>query len=274
MTKKLDNPKLIYSILTSYIILSIVTFLIHWLSLLDVGYVPMNKYLLILDIILAVLVYIIGVVSTIIIFRKSTKIIYIVIVKIILLLAQIWQLYCLGVGIVELIVDSDGYIGFIIYGPTSLLLSVMCITCLLVSNKIEKLNSVTDAGFIVFKSKKGKTYLDPKERIITYRDETIRIDDIKDVELLNKSRIVAKSGIAEAIVAGALFGSIGAVAGAYAGKRDKLIEDYKIVFKTTDIYHATLFIPASYENCIKIADTVFLLRKEDQREKKEEKKYE
>ena len=258
MLKQFDNPKVVKSIFISYVVLSVLVFLLGFFT------IGLEEDLKILSIPVAILVAIASIISNIIIFMKKTKSIGIFILEILISLAHLWQL----VVLVTLFSETTG---FFFYGPTALLLSGLCVLCQWLNNKIEGNMKNNEEGLIIFKSKKGKTYIDPKERLIRYRDETIKIDDIKDVELLNKSRVVAKSGIAEAIVAGALFGSIGAVAGAYAGKRDKQVEDYKIVFKTIDIYHATLFIPASYENCIKIADTVFLLRKEEQNELKEAK---
>lgn len=114
---------------------------------------------------------------------------------------------------------------------------------------------------VVINSKKGKTYIFPETKELFHGYEKINIDEIIDVELVNRASVLAKSSLSKAIVEGVLFDSLGASTGSYGGSYGQASDDYKIVFKTDNIYHATMFISASYEDCIKIADTVFLLRK-------------
>lgn len=112
---------------------------------------------------------------------------------------------------------------------------------------------------IVIKGKKSKVIINIEESFIKYKKIVVKLEDILEIELLDKSKVVEKSGMQEAVIGGILFGSIGAVAGAYAGKGTKEIESYKIVLKTSDIFNSIVFIPASYENCVKIANTLFML---------------
>ena len=125
MLKQFDNPKVVKSIFISYVVLSVLVFLLGFFTL------GLEEDLKILSIPVAILVAIASIISNIIIFMKKTKPIGIFILEILISLAHLWQL----VVLVTLFSETTG---FFFYGPTALLLSGLCVLCQWLKNKIEE----------------------------------------------------------------------------------------------------------------------------------------
>jgi len=116
------------------------------------------------------------------------------------------------------------------------------------------------SGIIIVHSKKFFTIIDPQRNELTHKNDLVSIDKIVEVEVYYKSRQILKANMENALRNGTLF-SRGQNIPIFESRKNENFEDYYLILKTTDIYHSTILIHASYDNCLKIAETCFILRK-------------
>lgn len=115
-------------------------------------------------------------------------------------------------------------------------------------------------GIIIVNSKHYLTLINPKTQKLTYQNNTFSLHDLSEIEVYYKSKQILKSNIAVSLKSGTLF-LRGQNIQPLDNKKMTEADDFSIILKTTDVYHATMLIHASYENCLKIAETAFLIRK-------------
>lgn len=113
-----------------------------------------------------------------------------------------------------------------------------------------------------FNAKPGKVYINTSTKIISYDHVEIKLCDIISYELRDMSQTILKSGLGEAAVGGLLFGGMGALAGAYAGKRIKHKEKCKLYIKCNDVLNAGVVIALSLDNGYRLYETIELLMKD------------
>lgn len=131
-------------------------------------------------------------------------------------------------------------------------------TCLKIKKQhLEYLNHV------LVKSKKGLTIINPEEKSIAYRDKAILLSEAKDIKLLNNSSIIAKFKMEEIMAGENMFNNISNLLNENTSSVGKKSNKFSVAFKTTNIYNAVFFIPASFENCIKILETISLIMNVD-----------
>ena len=153
-----------------------------------------------------------------------------------------------------------GILPMVIVGTTFMFLSgvsIIVFTSILIYRKSH------DKGpsFVRVKANSGSVFVDCKNNILTYKDCEINLAEIISYDLVDNSQKVLKSGFGEAVVGGVLFGGAGAIAGAYAGKREKVKEKCKFFIKTTNVQNAGIVINLSLDNGFKLYETIDLLIK-------------
>ena len=121
---------------------------------------------------------------------------------------------------------------------------------------------------VYFSAKGHNVVINPDKRTLKFGEALINIDDIVSYELADDSKIIVKSGFGEAVVGGLLFGSVGAAAGAYAGKREKFKENGKFFIKTKNVRYAGIVINMKLDDGYRLFETLELMTK-DQKEEKE-----
>lgn len=130
------------------------------------------------------------------------------------------------------------------------------------NNKTEKKSN----NIITILTKFSVVNIDIDKRQLQFKMDTISIDSIVIVEFLNDTKLIAKVDMKDALEKNKLFDSVGFLSDTIIRKNDKEIRKYNIVFRTDSVSCPVVFIHASYENCIRIAETVFLVRKNIKKE--------
>lgn len=115
-------------------------------------------------------------------------------------------------------------------------------------------------GIILIRSKKGLTIVEPRANRFTYGNDTVSIDHITDIEVCYKTRQILKSNFDVSMKNNGLF-FIGQTSHDNENKKFLESDDFSVVIRTRNVYHPVILILASYENCLKIAETCHLLKK-------------
>lgn len=115
-------------------------------------------------------------------------------------------------------------------------------------------------GIILIRSKHYLAIIDPRRRLFTYKNDTISIDTITDIEVCFKTRQILKSNFDSSMKSSGLL-VIGQGAQTTENKKTLESEDFSVIIKTRDIYHPVILIPANYESCLKVAESCHILRK-------------
>ena len=116
-----------------------------------------------------------------------------------------------------------------------------------------------DPNLIFVKAKPGKVTIDCQNKKLVYKKSNIKFADIVSYELVDNTHTVLKSGLGEAVLGGVLFGGTGAIAGAYAGKREKIKERCKIYIKTKNVQNAGVVINLTLDNGYQLYETIDLM---------------
>lgn len=122
-------------------------------------------------------------------------------------------------------------------------------------------NYIKENFDVVIKVIKGKVYINTKKYVIKYKSNTFRVEEILKYQLVKNEKILLSSGIGEAIIGGILFGGSGALAGAYAGKKEKYKEKCVLYIETNNPLYAGITIPVREESGFKICKTFDLMLK-------------
>ncbi len=114
---------------------------------------------------------------------------------------------------------------------------------------------------ILIKAMPSNIKIDIENKTLKYKNINVKLENIVSYEVINNDEVIIKSGIGEAIAGGLLFGDVGAIAGAYAGKREVTKKSVKLFIETNDIRNAGFVIKLSLDNAYKFDKTYKLLMK-------------
>lgn len=114
---------------------------------------------------------------------------------------------------------------------------------------------------ILIKAMPSTIKIDIENKTLKYKNINVKLENIVSYEVINNDEVIIKSGIGEAIAGGLLFGDVGAIAGAYAGKREVTKKSVKLFIETNDIRNAGFVIKLSLDNAYKFDKTYKLLMK-------------
>lgn len=183
---------------------------------------------------------------------KSTKILKIVAVLLSVLILFTFILYVIGVlcSVGDIIDIFEHIIPAAMMVQSLVVFSWILLRC----------RDYDRRGIILIRSKRYLAIIDPRRRLFTYKNDTISIDTITDIEVCFKTRQILKSNFDSSMKSSGLL-VIGQNTPNTENKKTLESEDFSVIIKTRDIYHPVILIPANYESCLKVAETCHILRK-------------
>ena len=171
--------------------------------------------------------------------------------------------------ITGLVIYGIGYYGIWGFGTSiavpmiviGALIFIIALSKLIIEKEIELKKNYN----VFIRVRKRRVFINTDSGMIKYKKTVFNINEITKYKLIKNEKILISSGFGESIVGGILFGGAGAIAGAYAGKKEKQIKECVLYIETNNILYAGITIPVSEESGFKIC-RVFEVAKQTEKE--------